>query len=182
MYNLSLVYSQCHFKRIHLFLNGGKHYGEQKFSNTVTYATFLVNWRQLFSNQMIFAAGTAVLGHRKKGPKMKTDVWGGSWTDILGLSSAPRGTITSTSALQSAASLANRLFSHSHYGIIGEVVSVFFPEVACSNSTVLTKTGNWHLSKACKLELINYSSAIFWPPSGTKCLESSKEMILNRQT
>ena len=82
---------------------------------------------------MIFAAGALSFRrpcHRKKKKKKKkralktkTDRWGGSHTDILGLSSAPRGTIRSTSAIQSAAWPANRLFSHSHYGIIGVVVA-----------------------------------------------------------
>ena len=75
---------------------------------------------------MIIAAGTLSFCcpcHRKKALKTKTDGWGGSRPDILGLSSAPRGTIRSTSASQSAASPANRLFSHSHYGIIGVVVA-----------------------------------------------------------
>lgn len=70
---------------------------------------------------------SAVLATEKKkkktGLKTKTGRWGGSQTDILGLTSAPRGTIRSTSAIQSTAWPTNRLFSHSHYGIIGVVVA-----------------------------------------------------------
>lgn len=118
-----------HFIQEGLFLNNGKLFGSKSFQihcTPLTYSNILAIWRHLFSNQMIFAAGTLSFCcpcHRKKGLKTKTDGWGGSWTDTLGLSSAPRGTIRSTSALQSAAWLANRLFSHSHYGIIGVVVT-----------------------------------------------------------
>lgn len=108
-----------------LCLNGGKLVWALHCT-PLTYSKILANWRHLFSNQMIFAVGTLSFCcpcHRKKDLKTKTDEWGGSRTDILGLSSAPRGTIRSTSALQSAASPANRLFSHSHYGIIGVVAA-----------------------------------------------------------
>lgn len=108
----------------------------KKFSNSRRYTpvwptvTFWQIEATFFSNQMIFAAGALSFRrpcHRKKkkktGLKTKTGRWGGSQTDILGLTSAPRGTIRSTSAIQSAAWPTNRLFSHSHYGIIGVVVA-----------------------------------------------------------
>lgn len=153
------------FKREQLFLNGGKLAWDHKFT-ALTYSNILVNWRHLFSNQMIFAAGTlsfSDLATEKRGLERKTDGWGGSWTDILGLSSAPRGTITSTSALQSAASPANRLFSHSHYGIIGAVVAghqQYFSRSglkqfhsACQNWKLAPKQGTY---MSFKLELTQY--------------------------
>lgn len=111
------------------FFYSGKLVLEQSFHtkyNLMTCSNMVVNWRHLFSNQMIFAEGPLSFCcpcYRKKALKMKTEGWGGSCTDILWLLSAPMGTIRGTSALQSIASPTNRLFPYLHCKIIGAAVA-----------------------------------------------------------
>lgn len=136
--------------------------------NLMTGSNMVVNWRHLFSNQMIFAEGPLSFccpRYRKKALKMKTEGWGGSYIDILWLLSAPMGTIWGTSALQSLASPANRLFPYLHCKITGVAVAghqqYFHKKWLTATQQCLAKLKKWPLSKTFS-QLQIWVQSIIW--------------------